>query len=149
MFVLFFGLGAAGFMFSFLCHEHTLGSFCVHSYMHAGTHSAFWMCLFVCVSVLFVLVLQRACVVVFNVYIFYDSVHRNWGVDCNIIILYLKSFVLESDSFEWKMLHGVIVFLFLFQTRPQRMGRARMKCCGGVMGTKRWESNVRKLLLSK
>lgn len=45
-----------------------------------------------------------------------------------------------------KMLCSVFNRMFLFQTRPQRMGRARMKCCGGVMVTKRWESNILKLL---
>lgn len=40
--------------------------------------------------------------------------------------------------FGWLTIKALMDFFgFLFQTRPQCMGRARMKCCVDVMGTKR------------
>lgn len=125
-----------------------IGSSCVHSYVHAGIHLAFWKCVCAfCFSVAEIMVFiwsMRGCI--YCIFMIQSiGIKELTAISSSYIWKVLFAFVLRLSM---KMLQSVILFLFLFQTRPQLTGRARMRYCGGVMGTKRWISNFHKLYLT-
>lgn len=115
-----------------------IGPFCVHSYMHAEIHLAFWVFARVCVCMFACALWSRfSCMVVLNVY-FYCVLIR---IAVNAAIHFVWSVALfwihAASRLSVRMPYSVLNRLFLFQTRLLRTGRAKMRCYGGATVTKR------------
>lgn len=123
----FFGRVTAGFIFSFLLSWTHIWSFCVHSSMHAGTHSAFWMCVCGGVCLFFwccrVYDLHSKHAWLYLKYIFlFMFIVRSWLQYNHLIFEKFCFWVGLIRGWQWKCFKAFSFFCFCFRLVPSTWG---------------------------